>query len=174
MIRNPVMFVVEAGSALTTLLWLQALFGKGEAPAGFIGAISAWLWFTVLLLTLLRHLRKDGAKHRLNPAEDAAGHECKKALPGYEVVKGREPVPSDYLIVSSSTLHRSDLFYVKAGDTIPVDGDVIQGIASVNESAITGESAPVIRESGRRPERCDRRNGRAFGLAHYPGKCECR
>ena len=63
-------------------------------------------------------------------------------------VKGREPIPSDYLIVSSSTLHRSDLFYVKAGDTIPVDGDVIQGIASVNESAITGESAPVIRESG--------------------------
>ena len=60
----------------------------------------------------------------------------------------REPAPADYLLVSSSTLHKTDLFYVKAGDTIPVDGEVVEGIASVNESAITGESAPVIRESG--------------------------
>jgi K+-transporting ATPase ATPase B chain len=74
--------------------------------------------------------------------------EAKKLYLGYEIEKGREPVPTDFMVVSSSTLRRSDLFYVKAGDTIPVDGEVVEGIASVNESAITGESAPVIRESG--------------------------
>ncbi|MDD1692220.1 MAG: potassium-transporting ATPase subunit KdpB, partial [Methanoregula sp.] len=73
---------------------------------------------------------------------------AKKLYLGYQVGKGREPDAPDYLAVNSSTLHKTDLFYVKAGDTIPVDGDVVEGIASVNESAITGESAPVIRESG--------------------------
>ena len=149
MIRNPVMFVVEAGSALTTLLWLQALFGKGEAPAGFIGAISAWLWFTVLFANFAEALAEGRGKAQAESLRKMRQDTlAKKLYLGYEAVKGREPIPSDYLIVSSSTLHRSDLFYVKAGDTIPVDGDVIQGIASVNESAVTGESAPVIRESG--------------------------
>ena len=149
MIRNPVMFVVEVGSTLTTLLWLQALTGKGEAPAEFIGAISAWLWFTVLFANFAEALAEGRGKAQAESLRKMRQDTmAKKLYLGYEVVKGREPIPSDYLIVSSSTLHRSDLFYVKAGDTIPVDGDVIQGIASVNESAITGESAPVIRESG--------------------------
>jgi potassium-transporting ATPase ATP-binding subunit len=149
MVRNPVMFVVETGSALTTLLWLQALTGHGEAPAGFIGAISAWLWFTVLFANFaealaegrgkaqaeaLRRMRQDTTARRLN---------C-----GYTLIRGREPVPAHYTEVSSSVLQKGDLFYVRAGDTIPADGDVIEGVASVNESAITGESAPVIRESG--------------------------
>ncbi|MGA2934859.1 MAG: potassium-transporting ATPase subunit KdpB [Methanomicrobiales archaeon] len=147
--RNVVMFVVEIGSVLTTLLWLQALAGHGEAPAGFIGAIAAWLWFTVLFANFaealaegrgkaqaeaLRRMRQDTAAKRLNP-------ECR-----FE--KGKEAVPWDYTVVSSSQLRKGDEFYVVAGDTIPVDGEVIEGIASVNESAITGESAPVIRESG--------------------------
>jgi potassium-transporting ATPase ATP-binding subunit len=149
MIRNPVMVVVEAGSALTTLLWLQALNGNGEAPAGFIGAIAAWLWFTVLFANFAEALAEGRGKAQAESLRKMRQDTmAKKLYLGYEIKKGGEPVASDYLPVSSSTLHRSDLIYVKAGDTIPVDGDVIEGIASVNESAITGESAPVIRESG--------------------------
>ena len=149
MIKNPVMFVVEAGSALTTLLWLQALTGNGEASAGFIGAISAWLWFTVLFANFAEALAEGRGKAQAESLKKMRQDTmAKKLYLGYEIEKGREPVPSDYLDVSSSTLHKTDLFYVKAGDTIPVDGEVVEGIASVNESAITGESAPVIRESG--------------------------
>jgi len=149
MIKNPVMFVVEAGSALTTLLWLQALTGHGEAPAGFIGAISAWLWFTVLFANFAEALAEGRGKAQAESLRKMRQDTmAKKLYLGYEIVKGREPVPADYFEVSSSTLHKTDLFYVKAGDTIPVDGEVVEGIASVNESAITGESAPVIRESG--------------------------
>ena len=72
----------------------------------------------------------------------------KNCIPGHVITRGKEPSSLDYIEVSSSTLIKSDLFYVKAGDTIPVDGEIVEGIASVNESAITGESAPVIRESG--------------------------
>ena len=149
MIRNPVMFVVEVGSALTTLLWLQALTGNGEAPAGFIGAISAWLWFTVLFANFAEALAEGRGKAQAESLRKMRQDTmAKKLYLGYEIGKGREPDAPDYLFVSSSTLHKTDLFYVKAGDTIPVDGDVVEGIASVNESAITGESAPVIRESG--------------------------
>src|SRR5512137_817810 len=147
--RNVVMFTVEIGSVITTLLWVQALGGHGEESAGFIGAISAWLWFTVLFANFAEALAEGRGKAQAESLRKMRQDTmAKKLYLGYEIVKGREPIPSDYLIVSSSTLHRSDLFYVQAGDTIPVDGDVIQGIASVNESAITGESAPVIRESG--------------------------
>ncbi|MFA4826119.1 MAG: potassium-transporting ATPase subunit KdpB [Methanoregula sp.] len=149
MIRNPVMFVVEAGSALTTLLWLQALTGNGEAPAGFIGAISAWLWFTVLFANFAEALAEGRGKAQAESLRKMRQDTmAKKLYLGYEIVKGREPGSADYLEASSATLHKTDLFYVKAGDTIPVDGEVVEGIASVNESAITGESAPVIRESG--------------------------
>ncbi|MFY9800993.1 MAG: potassium-transporting ATPase subunit KdpB [Methanoregula sp.] len=149
MIKNPVMFVVEAGSALTTLLWIQALTGNGEAPAGFIGAISAWLWFTVLFANYAEALAEGRGKAQAESLRKMRQDTmAKKLYLGYVIKKGGEPALSDYLEVSSSTLHKTDLFYVKAGDTIPVDGEVVEGIASVNESAITGESAPVIRESG--------------------------
>ena len=149
MIRNPVMFVVEAGSVLTTLLWFQALTGNGEAPASFIGAISVWLWFTVLFANFAEALAEGRGKAQAESLRKMRQDTmAKKLYLGYQVGKGREPDAPDYLSVSSSTLHKTDLFYVKAGDTIPVDGDVVEGIASVNESAITGESAPVIRESG--------------------------
>ena len=149
MIRNPVMFVVEIGSAITTLLWLQALSGHGEAPAGFIGAISAWLWFTVLFANFAEALAEGRGKAQAESLRKMRQDTlAKKLRASYTLVKGRVPVAADYTVVSSSTLRRSDLFYVTAGDTIPVDGEVVEGIASVNESAITGESAPVIRESG--------------------------
>jgi K+-transporting ATPase ATPase B chain len=147
--HNVVMFTVEIGSVLTTLLWIQALLGHGEAPAGFIGAVSVWLWFTVLFANFAEALAEGRGKAQAEALrkmrQDTAG---KKLNPGYRVEKGKEPGPSDYTVVSSSALYKNDVFYVKAGDTIPVDGEVIEGIASINESAITGESAPVIRESG--------------------------
>jgi potassium-transporting ATPase ATP-binding subunit len=149
MIKNPVMFVVEGGSALTTVLWVQALFGHGEASAGFIGAISLWLWFTVLFANFAEALAEGRGKAQAESLRKMRQDTmAKKLYLGYEIEKGREPAPADYREVSSSTLHKTDLFYVKAGDTIPVDGEVVEGVASVNESAITGESAPVIRESG--------------------------
>jgi len=149
MVRNPVMFMVETGSALTTILWVQGLTGHGEAPAGFIGAIAAWLWFTVLFANFAEALAEGRGKAQAEALkkmrQDTA---AKRLLHGYTIVKGQEPVAAHYVEVSSSTLRKGDLFYVKAGDIIPADGDVIEGIASVDESAITGESAPVIRESG--------------------------
>jgi K+-transporting ATPase ATPase B chain len=149
MVKNPVMFVVEAGSALTTVLWLQALTGHGEAPAGFIGAIAAWLWFTVLFANFAEALAEGRGKAQAESLKKMRQDTVAKRLePGHTIVKGQEPLPGQITEVPSSTLQKGDLFFVKAGDTIPADGEVIEGIASVNESAITGESAPVIRESG--------------------------
>ncbi|MDD1685665.1 potassium-transporting ATPase subunit KdpB [Methanoregula sp.] len=149
LIANPVMFTVEAGSALTTLLYLQALTGAGEAPAGFIGAISAWLWFTVLFANFAEALAEGRGKAQADSLRKMRQDTSAKKLdPDYTLIRGREPKEKYIAVVSSSALRKNDLIYVKAGDTIPVDGEVIDGVASVNESAITGESAPVIRESG--------------------------
>ena len=149
MIRNPVMFTVEIGSVITTLLWLQALTGRGEAPAGFIGAISAWLWFTVLFANFAEALAEGRGKAQADSLRKMRRDtEAKKLNPDYTLIKGREPDEKYVSMISSSALRKNDLIYVKAGDTIPVDGEVIDGVASINESAITGESAPVIRESG--------------------------
>jgi K+-transporting ATPase ATPase B chain len=149
MIRNPVMFTVEIGSVITTLLWMQALAGKGEAPAGFIGAVSAWLWFTVLFANFAEALAEGRGKAQAESLKKMRRDtEAKKLSPEYTLIHGREPDTKYVSVLSSSALQKNDLFYVKAGDTIPVDGEVIDGVASVNESAITGESAPVIREYG--------------------------
>ncbi len=149
MVHNPVMFVVEVGSILTTFLYLQALAGHGEAPAGFIGAISLWLWFTVLFANFAEALAEGRGKAQAESLRRMRRETTAKRLPaGYRIVRGCEPGEGDYTIVPSSTLRKGDLFTVKAGDTISVDGEIMEGIASVNESAVTGESAPVIRESG--------------------------
>src|SRR5271157_1053300 len=149
LIHNPVMFTVEVGSAITTVLYVQALFGAGEAPAGFIGAISAWLWFTVLFANFAEALAEGRGKAQAESLRKMRQDTTAKRLGDrYHITKGSEPQDADFKLVSSSELKKSDLFYVKAGDTIPVDGEILEGIASVNESAITGESAPVIRESG--------------------------
>ena len=128
---------------------VQALFGAGEAPAGFIGAISAWLWFTVLFANFAEALAEGRGKAQAESLRKMRQDTTAKRLGDrYQITKGSEPQDADFKLVSSSELKKSDLFYVKAGDTIPVDGEILEGIASVNESAITGESAPVIRESG--------------------------
>jgi len=146
---NPVMLCVEIGSAITTLLYIEALLGQSEEPAGFIGAISAWLWFTVLFANFAEALAEGRGKAQAESLKKMRQDTVAKRLkPGCLIEKGREPPEAGIETVSSSVLRKDDLFFVRAGDTIPVDGEILEGIASVNESAITGESAPVIREAG--------------------------
>ena len=140
-IKNPVMFVVWAGSILTTLLFFQALGGHGEARPGFILAISLWLWFTVLFANFAEGMAEGRSR--------AQASSLRRARRDIMAKKLDEPrCGSNWAKVEGSSLRRGDVVLVEAGDMIPSDGEVIEGIASVNESAITGESAPVIRESG--------------------------
>jgi K+-transporting ATPase ATPase B chain len=147
-ILNPVMFVVAVGSVLTTVLFFQALFGKGEAPAWFIFAVSLWLWFTVLFANFAEAMAEGRGKAQAESLRSARREMNAKKLGKPESGDQYLSVPSS--VVPASALKRGDVVLVEAGDFIPCDGEVIQGIASVNESAITGESAPVIRESGDR------------------------
>ncbi|MDE3057465.1 MAG: potassium-transporting ATPase subunit KdpB [Bacteroidota bacterium] len=141
MVRNPVMLVVEVGSVLTTALWIQALLGTGEAPAWFIGTVSLWLWFTVLFANFSEALAEGRGK--------AQADALKKSRQETKAKRLKEPSHgSSYEIVASTLLRKGDVFLVEAGEVIAVDGEVAEGIASVDESAVTGESAPVIRESG--------------------------
>jgi len=139
--KNPVMFVVYIGSILTTILWLQALGGKGEAPAGFILAVTLWLWFTVLFANFAEAVAEGRSK-----AQAAALRSAKRDTQAKKL--DRPSKSSKWVFVASTSLRKGDVFLVESGDFIPADGEVIEGVASVDESAITGESAPVIRESG--------------------------
>ncbi|MGZ8975790.1 potassium-transporting ATPase subunit KdpB, partial [Methylomagnum sp.] len=139
--RNPVMFVVYIGSLLTTALWIQALADAGEAPAGFIFAVTVWLWFTVLFANFAEAVAEGRSK--------AQAAFLKSAKRDIMAKKLDQPRPdANYSKVAGSSLRRGDVVLIEAGDFIPGDGEVIEGVASVDESAITGESAPVIRESG--------------------------
>ena len=145
MIHNPVMFVVEIGSVLTIILWLESLGGKGEASPLFIGSICLWLWFTVLFANFSEALAEGRGKAQaeaLRQTRKDTNAKIIRALPD----KGERP--GKYSVVSSAVLKQGDLYLVEAGDILPADGEIIDGIASVDESAVTGESAPVIRESG--------------------------
>jgi potassium-transporting ATPase ATP-binding subunit len=141
MARNPVMFVVEVGSVLTTALWIQSLYGTGEAPAWYIGSVSLWLWFTVLFANFSEALAEGRGKAQAEALRRSRRDTKAKLMPS----PGNR---SKINIVSSTELTKGAVFLVEIGDTIAADGEVIEGIASVDESAITGESAPVIRESG--------------------------
>ena len=139
--RNPVMFVVYVGSIITSVLFVQALTGKGEASASFILAISLWLWFTVLFANFAEALAEGRSK-----AQAASLRSLKKET---WAKKLEQPVSTaKWFPIESQNLRKGDTIYVIAGDVVPADGEVIEGVASVDESAITGESAPVIRESG--------------------------
>ncbi|NUP11617.1 MAG: potassium-transporting ATPase subunit KdpB, partial [Polyangiaceae bacterium] len=142
MIRNPVMFVVEIGSAFTLVLGTHAaVTGRGELPAGYIFAISAWLWFTVLFANFAEAMAEGRGKAQADSLRKARQDVMAKKL-----AEPRHDAPRE--AISSSRLRKGDLVLVEAGDLIPGDGDIVEGVASVDESAITGESAPVIRESG--------------------------
>jgi K+-transporting ATPase ATPase B chain len=156
-VGNPVMFVVLIGSVLTTVLFMQALLGAGEASAGFILGISLWLWFTVLFANFAEAMAEGRGKAQAESLRKARRDLNAKKLgrpePGVEHLVAPSGVgkPGDvYTVIPASTLKKGDVVLVEAGDFIPADGEVIDGIASVNESAITGESAPVIREPGDR------------------------
>ena len=139
--RNPVMFVVFIGSLLTTGLFFQALAGSGEAPAGFILAIALWLWFTLLFANFAEAIAEGRGKAQ---AQSLRG--TRRDLMANKLDAPHATAKSS--IVPASALRKGDAVMVRAGDVIPNDGEVIEGVASVDESAITGESAPVIRESG--------------------------
>jgi len=140
-VRNPVMFVVYVGSVLTTLLWVQAMAGRGEASAGFIFGVSLWLWFTVLFANFAEAMAEGRGKAQAASLRKARRDLGAKRLP-------RAERTAKYETVSATSLRKGDIVLVEAGDFIPADGEIVEGVASVNESAITGESAPVIRESG--------------------------
>jgi K+-transporting ATPase ATPase B chain len=151
--RNPVMFVVYIGSILTTLLWVMALAGHAEAPAGFILAVSAWLWFTVLFANFAEALAEGRGKQQaatLRGLRTTIQARLIASAPGDAML--RDATPGQWqgstVLKPSGDLRKGDVVLVMAGDTVPGDGQVVCGIASVDESAITGESAPVIRESG--------------------------
>ncbi|MDD5271487.1 MAG: potassium-transporting ATPase subunit KdpB [Methylovulum sp.] len=139
--KNPVMFVVYIGSMLTTLLWVLALNGNGEEPANFVLAISLWLWGTVLFANFAEAVAEGRSK-----AQAAFLRSAKRDIAAKKLDEPRHG--SNYSKVAGSSLRRGDVVLIEAGDFVPGDGEVIEGVASVDESAITGESAPVIRESG--------------------------
>ncbi len=136
MSRNPVMFVVEIGSAISTVYAVQAWI-SGSSDAGFLTAIAAWLWFTVLFANFAEAMAEGRGK--------AQADELKRMKTD---TAANLRVDGETKVVAASELTRGDVVVVHAGEIIPGDGDVIDGIAAVDESAITGESAPVIRESG--------------------------
>ena len=140
-LRNPVMFVVFIGSVLTTGLWVQALVAKGEAPAGFILAVALWLWFTLLFANFAEAIAEGRGKAQAQSLRGA-----KRDLSATRLDAPRRD--AKFAVVNATQLRKGDFVLVRAGETIPGDGEVIEGVASVDESAITGESAPVIRESG--------------------------
>jgi len=140
-IRNPIMFTVYIASLLTSYLFIRAIFGVAEAPAGFILAITLWLWFTLLFANFAEAMAEGRGKAQAQALRKSCREIQAKRL-------SKATRNAKITVVSSAELRVGDIILVEAGDFIPGDGEIIEGIVSVNESAITGESAPVIRESG--------------------------
>jgi K+-transporting ATPase ATPase B chain len=145
MVKNPVMFVVEVGSFLTTLIFIRDLLHRASAtaPPWFTGAVSVWLWFTVVFANFAEAVAEGRGK-----AQADTLRKMRKETTARRLVGGNTGANAKEEAVPSSSLRKGDLVVVEAGEIIPGDGEIIEGIASVDESAITGESAPVIRESG--------------------------
>ncbi len=138
-VYNPVMFVVEIGAAITTVGWLIQVFGGaplggGDEPAWFAFSIAVWLWLTVIFANFAEALAEGRGKAQADALRSMRTETVARLRDGSQK--------------AASELHRGDVVIVEAGEAIPGDGTVIEGIASVDESAITGESAPVVRESG--------------------------
>src|SRR5882757_1241547 len=138
MIKSPVMFVVEVVAALTTVIFLRDLVTGGE-NFGFTFQIILWLWFTVLFANFAEAVAEGRGKAQAESLKKTRTESQAKLLTGSD---------KTYRMVPGASLKVGDLVLVEAGDNIPSDGEVVEGVASVNEAAITGESAPVIRESG--------------------------
>ena len=140
MVRNPVMFVVLVGSVLTTLVLVRDSI-EGAGDIGFTLQITLWLWFTVVFANFAEAMAEGRGKAQADTLRKSRTQTTAKRLKNARDVKSFDPVPAN-------RLRKGDVVVVTPGDLIPGDGEVIQGVASVDESAITGESAPVIRESG--------------------------
>src|SRR5947207_9765230 len=138
MIKSPVMFVVEIVAWGSTVIFLRDLLTAGENLA-FTFQIILWLWFTVLFANFAEAVAEGRGKARAESLKKTRTESKAKLLEGAD---------KSYRLVSGTSLKVGDIVLVEAGDNIPSDGEVIEGVASVNEAAITGESAPVIRESG--------------------------
>ncbi len=137
-LRNPVMFVVEVGSVITTATFFINLIGGGGQPLWFTGDIAIWLWLTVLFANFAEAIAEGRGKAQADTLRSMRT----------TASANRRRADGTLESVSAAELQRGDVVVVDAGEAIPADGDVIEGIGSVDESAITGESAPVIRESG--------------------------
>jgi len=135
--RNPVMFIVEVGALVTTLFFVRDLIARGGKDAGFDLAISLWLWFTVVFANFAEAVAEGRGKAQADFLRQTKTD-----------TKARKMVDGKPVSVNASDLRKGDLIRVEPGETIAGDGDVVEGAASVDESAITGESAPVIRQSG--------------------------
>ncbi len=140
-IRNPVMFVCYVAAIITTGLGIQALGGRGEAPASYILWISAWLWITVLFANFAEAIAEGRGR-----AQAAALRSARRDVTARRLASPRRDAATS--MVSGSALAKGDHVLLQPNDIVPLDGEVVEGVASVDESAITGESAPVIRESG--------------------------
>jgi K+-transporting ATPase ATPase B chain len=140
-LRNPVMFTVFVGSILTTGLGIHALFGPSQESPAFILHISAWLWFTVLFANFAEAMAEGRGKAQADSLRQARRDVVAKKLDEPRYGASHRPV-------SAASLRKDDVVLVEAGEMVPADGEAIEGVASVDESAVTGESAPVIRESG--------------------------
>jgi K+-transporting ATPase ATPase B chain len=139
MIRNPVMFTVEVVACLTTILFVRDI-ATGNGGLGFAFQINLWLWFTVLFANFAEAVAEGRGKAQAATLRKARTDTVAKRLADVSATKWTE--------VAATALRKGDIVLVQTGDLIPSDGEIIEGVASVNEAAITGESAPVIRESG--------------------------
>ncbi|MBI2791839.1 MAG: potassium-transporting ATPase subunit KdpB [Gammaproteobacteria bacterium] len=139
-IKNPVMFVTYIGCLLTTFIYGYSLFSPVKENSQFILQITLWLWFTVIFANFSESIAERRGK--------AQAETLKKARREVQAKKIKSIDDKNFVLVPATQLHYDDIVLVEAGDVIPGDGQVIRGVASVDESAITGESAPVIRESG--------------------------
>ncbi|TAH37311.1 MAG: K(+)-transporting ATPase subunit B [Planctomycetota bacterium] len=140
-IRKPVMFVVWVCAVLTTVAFVQALAGGGSERPGFVGAVAAWLWATVAFANFAEAVAEGRGR-----AQAEALRRARKDVTAKRLQSPSHGAPFE--LVAASAMRKSEIVFVQAGDVIPCDGEAIEGVASVDESAVTGESAPVIRESG--------------------------
>jgi K+-transporting ATPase ATPase B chain len=153
-VRNPVMFAVYLGSFLTTILWIHSFFVETKESSWFIFGVSVWLWFTVLFANFAEAIAEGRGKAQADQLRRSRNVTLtKKICVPFDEIRTERKFEvmlrkGELSVVPSSDLRAGDIVFVEAGDCIPGDGEVIEGIASVDESAITGESAPVVRESG--------------------------
>ena len=153
--HNPVMFVVEVGAALTTALAIAEPFiggaeqsGGAAVPASFTAGIAIWLWLTVVFANLAESVAEGRGKAQADSLRKTRTSTSASRIDSYDEARDPSADNSSSTVISSADLVLGDVVVVTAGELIPGDGDIVWGIASVDESAITGESAPVVRESG--------------------------